>query len=175
MFLTPCERGLRHAITSAKIAFRYLLSLTTDRILDQATPENNGVEGGRGNRTNNVRTKLEDNILSNVISAKAACGSGSSETDCASGTGTALLGFLEKPGLLRFRNEISLTVRFENDFGESEWFAIGDFDVNQRPAPSDAYLMPSCLFAIIAGERPLTDSRTRNNPANNFSGEKEPP
>jgi hypothetical protein len=30
--------------------------------------------------------------------------------------------------MVRFRIEISLTVRFENYFGESEWFAIGNFD-----------------------------------------------
>ena len=59
---------------------------------------------------------------------------------------------LEKPDRLCFRNEISLTVRFENDFGESEWFAIRNFDVNQQPAPNDAYLVPSCLFARTPGE-----------------------
>jgi hypothetical protein len=56
--------------------------------------------------------------------------------------------------MLRFRNEIGLTVQFENDFGESEWSATGHFDVNQQPAPSDAYLVPSCLFARMGGERP---------------------
>ena len=40
----------------------------------------------------------------------------------------ALLGFLEKPDLLRFRNEIRPNAAIENDFGESEWFAIGKFD-----------------------------------------------
>jgi hypothetical protein len=29
--------------------------------------------------------------------------------------------------MLRFSNEMSLTLRFESDFGESEWFAIGNF------------------------------------------------
>jgi hypothetical protein len=56
--------------------------------------------------------------------------------------------------MLRFRNEISLTLRFENDFGESEWFAIGTLIVKQQPARSDAYLVPSCLFARTGGEWP---------------------
>jgi hypothetical protein len=66
--------------------------------------------------------------------------------------------------MLRFRNENSLTLRFEYDFGESEWFAT----VNQQPAGSDAYLVSSCLFART-GEWPgdgswlcPTDSQTTN-------------
>jgi hypothetical protein len=40
-------------------------------------------------------------------------------------------------------------VRFENDFGESEWFPIGKFDSNQQPAPSDAYLVLLDQFAKL--------------------------
>ena len=48
--------------------------------------------------------------------------------------------------MLRFRNEISLTLRFENDFGNLKL-------TNNLHAPN-AYLVPSCLFARTAGEWP---------------------
>jgi hypothetical protein len=76
--------------------------------------------------------------------------------------------------MLRFRNEISLTLRFENDFGESEWFAIG----NLRLLTSN--LHPTTLIwchLVYLRERQENgkemDSRTRNGLANNFSSGKE--
>jgi hypothetical protein len=76
--------------------------------------------------------------------------------------------------MLRFRNEISLAVRFENDFGESEWFAIG----NLRLLTSNLHpTTPIWCHLVYLRERrengQETDSRTRNGPANNFSGGKE--
>ena len=76
--------------------------------------------------------------------------------------------------MLRFRNEISLTLRFENDLGESEWLAIGNLTLTSN---LHAATLTWCHLVYLRERRENsveTDSRTRNGPANNFSGGKEP-
>ncbi len=76
--------------------------------------------------------------------------------------------------MLRFRNEMSLTLRFENDLGESEWFVIGNLTLTSN---LHAATLIWCHLVYLRERRENsveTDSRTRNGPANNFSGGNEP-
>ena len=77
--------------------------------------------------------------------------------------------------MLRFRNEISLTLRFENDFGESEWFATRQLRLLTSNLHPPTLIWCHLVYLREREENGQeTDSRTRNGPANNFSGGKEP-